>query len=65
LRNELSAPIILINFKTYTESTGQKALELAKQAEKAHQETHVTVGVAPQYAEIATIATAFQFSRST
>jgi triosephosphate isomerase len=58
LRNELSPPIILINFKTYTESTGQKALELAKQAEKAHQETHVAVGVAPQFTDIATIARA-------
>lgn len=58
MTNKLSPPIILINFKTYAESTGQKALELAKQAEKAHQETNVTVGVAPQYADIAAVARA-------
>ena len=58
MTNRLSPPIILINFKTYAESTGQKALELSKQAEKAQRETHVTIGVAPQFADITTIARA-------
>lgn len=58
MTNKLSPPIILINFKTYTESTGQKALELAKQAEKAHNETQVAIGVAPQFTDIAIIARA-------
>ena len=31
---KLKTPIIIVNFKTYLESTGQKAVELAKAAEK-------------------------------
>ncbi len=58
MTNRLSPPIILINFKTYTESTGQRALELAEQAERAHQETQVIIGVAPQFADLPTIARA-------
>jgi len=30
----LQTPMVIVNFKTYLESTGKKALELAKQAEK-------------------------------
>jgi triosephosphate isomerase len=54
--NQIRKPIILVNFKTYLESTGKKALELAKTAEKVSVETNICVGVAVQYADIATIA---------
>ena len=53
---KITTPIILVNFKTYLEGTGKKAVELAKKAEKVHQETNVCIGLAPQYSDIATLA---------
>ncbi len=52
----LQSPMIIVNFKTYLESTGQRALTLAKQAEKAAKETGACIIVAPQFADIAEIA---------
>jgi len=49
---KIRLPFILINFKTYIEATGRKALELAKKAEKVSLETEVCVGVAPQFVDI-------------
>lgn len=54
----MHTPIILVNFKTYSEATGRNALKLAKTAEKINKETSVCVGVAPQYVDIASIAQA-------
>ena len=48
--------MIIVNFKTYLESTGKRAVELAKQAEKASKETGVCIIVAPQFADLAKIA---------
>ncbi len=48
----LQTPTIIVNFKTYIESTGQRALKLAKQAEKASKETGVCIVVAPQSTDI-------------
>ena len=53
---KLKTPIIIVNFKTYLEATGQKAVELAKCAEKASKETGVSIAVAPQFADIAMVA---------
>jgi triosephosphate isomerase len=50
--------MIIVNFKTYSEATGRKAIELAKKAEKASDETHVFIGVAPQFADISAVAKA-------
>jgi len=50
--------MIIVNFKTYSEATGRKAVELAKKAEKAGNESTVLIGVAPQFADVATIAKA-------
>ena len=50
--------MIIVNFKTYTEATGKNAVELAKKAEKAHKETKISMGVAPQFADIAAVAEA-------
>jgi len=58
LMTKFRTPIILINFKTYMEATGKKALELAKSAEKVSLETEVCMGVAPQFTDIAIIAKA-------
>jgi len=55
---KIRTPIVLVNFKTYTEGTGQKALKLAETAEKVSLETDVCIGVAPQYVDIAPIVQA-------
>jgi triosephosphate isomerase (TIM) len=48
--------MIIVNFKTYVESTGKRAVELAKQAEKAAKETGANIVVAPQLVDLAKIA---------
>jgi triosephosphate isomerase len=52
----LRLPIIIVNYKTYAEATGKKALKLSKIAEKVSEETGVNIGVAPQFTDIAPIA---------
>jgi triosephosphate isomerase len=56
----VKTPVIIVNFKTYLESTGQKAVELAKAAEKVTKETGASIVVAPQFADIAQIAAAVE-----
>lgn len=48
----LSGPLLVVNFKSYIESTGKRALELAKLAEIAARETGATVILAPQFSDI-------------
>jgi triosephosphate isomerase (TIM) len=52
--------MIIVNFKTYLESTGKRAVELAKQAEKASKETGANIIVAPQFADLARVAEAVE-----
>ncbi len=52
----LQNPLIIVNFKTYLESTGQRAIELAKSAQKASRETGVTIVVVPQAVDLARVA---------
>ena len=52
----LQPPMIIVNFKTYLESTGKRAIELAKQAEKASKETGTCIVVVPQFVDLAKIA---------
>jgi triosephosphate isomerase (TIM) len=52
--------MIIVNFKTYLEATGQKAVELAKQAERASKETGVYIAVAPQFTDIKSVADAVE-----
>ena len=52
----LQTPMVIVNFKTYLESTGKKAIELAKQAERASKETGACIIVAPQFVDLAKIA---------
>ena len=51
-------PMIIVNFKTYLESTGKRAVELAKQAERAAKETGANIIVVPQLADLAKVAEA-------
>ncbi|PVX24313.1 MAG: triose-phosphate isomerase, partial [Candidatus Bathyarchaeum sp.] len=55
---KLKVPIIIVNYKTYSEATGKKALELSKTAEKVSNETGVSIGVAPQVVDIRAICDA-------
>jgi triosephosphate isomerase len=52
--------MIIVNFKTYKESTGKNAVEIAKKAEKVHEETDVFVVVVPQFADVAAVVQAVE-----
>jgi triosephosphate isomerase (TIM) len=56
LKAKLQPPIIIVNFKTYLEATGKRAIELAKQAEKASKETGIYIAVAPQFTDLRAVA---------
>jgi len=55
---EFHSPAMVINFKTYLESTGKRAVDLAKKAEKVSNETGVFVAVAPQASDLSSVARA-------
>jgi len=48
--------MIIVNFKTYLESTGKRAVELAKHAERASKETGANIIVVPQFADLTKVA---------
>jgi triosephosphate isomerase len=58
MSKESQLPTIIVNFKTYAEATGRRAIELAKSAEKVERETRVPIAVAPQFADLYTVAKA-------
>jgi triosephosphate isomerase len=58
LTRSLKPPLVIVNFKTYSEATGRKAVELASKAERASRETGIYIGVAPQFADIHRVAEA-------
>ncbi len=58
LPKNLQPPIIIVNFKTYKESTGNEALILSKKAEEVGNEKRVSIGIAPQFIDIASVAQA-------
>lgn len=58
--HDFHPPVIIVNFKTYLESTGKRAVELAKKAEKVYRETGIYVGVAPQLADLSAVAQAVE-----
>ena len=53
---EHSKAFLLINFKTYLEATGKRAVELSKQIEKVGENWGVKVGVAPQFCDLERVA---------
>ena len=53
---KIKTPVIIVNFKTYLESTGKNAVALAKAAEKTAKETGASIIVAPQFADITRVA---------
>ena len=54
--NNLKLPIIIVNYKTYSEATGKRAVKLSKLAEEASNESGVNIAVVPQFTDIKTIA---------
>ena len=60
MTNILQPPIIIVNFKTYLEATGKRAIKLAKKAEKASNETQTNIILAPQFTDIASVAEAVE-----
>jgi len=54
--SKIATPIVLVNFKTYAEATGDKAFKLAQSAEKVSAESGICLGVAPQFVDIPVIA---------
>jgi triosephosphate isomerase len=60
LKSKLQTPIIIVNFKTYLEATGRRAVALAKQAERVSKETGAYIVVAPQCSDICRVAEAVE-----
>ncbi|MEM2027300.1 MAG: triose-phosphate isomerase [Candidatus Bathyarchaeia archaeon] len=54
--SKVRTPIIIVNFKTYAEATGEKAVKLSETAEKVSIETGVCIAVAPQFVDIPIVA---------
>ena len=48
----MNTPIVILNYKTYLESSGENALELARALKSASEESGITMVAAPQAAEI-------------
>ena len=53
---KITLPVIAINFKTYSESVGEKGLKISKAAEEVSNDTGICIIVAPQQADIRLIA---------
>lgn len=47
-----NTPIIILNYKTYVESTGKNAIQLSKYVEEASQESGVNMAIAPQTVDL-------------
>ena len=48
----MNTPIVILNYKTYFESSGENALELARALKSASEESGITMVAAPQAADI-------------
>lgn len=51
-KSKIKTPIVILNFKTYLESSGENALNLAKSLETVALETGITMAAAPQASDI-------------
>ena len=49
-------PLILLNLKTYPESTGQNAIEFARIVERVYEKTGISIAVAPQTVDLQAVA---------
>ena len=53
---KITYPLLLVNFKTYSQATGKNAVKLAKTCEKVMKETGVCIAVAVQATDIHLVA---------
>ncbi|MEM3574779.1 MAG: triose-phosphate isomerase [Candidatus Bathyarchaeia archaeon] len=53
-------PLILVNFKTYPEATGERALALSKAIERAWREVGSGLAVAPQFTDLRLVSEAVE-----
>ncbi len=58
MMKNLKVPIIIVNYKTYSEATGKKAILLSRIAEEVSLETGVNISVSPQLADLASVCNA-------
>ena len=49
---KLKTPIIILNYKTYSQASGEQALKLSKIVDKMMKKTKVNIVIAPQFADI-------------
>lgn len=49
-------PILILNFKSYAEATGRRAVEVAKAAERVAKELGASIAVAPNHVDLAKVA---------
>lgn len=49
-------PVVIVNYKVYTEATGARAVELTRALERAAEGKRVTLAVAPQAADVHRVA---------
>ena len=55
----MKLPALIVNFKTYREGSGEKALELARACEKVKDSQNTNIIVAPQFSDIKPISDKF------
>ncbi|MFX1450244.1 MAG: triose-phosphate isomerase, partial [Promethearchaeota archaeon] len=48
----MKTPIIILNYKTYSQASGEQALKLSKIVDKIMKKTKVNIVIAPQFADI-------------
>ena len=54
----LTTPLVIVNFKTYPQATGERAVELAQICEKVSQKSGIQIAVAVQAADIFRVSNA-------
>ena len=57
---KIELPTVVINFKTYTQATGERAVVLSKKCEKVAKDNNVSIVVAPQIADIYRVSQAVE-----
>lgn len=53
-------PLILLNLKTYEQATGTKAVEFARIAQQVNEKTGISIAVAPQTIDIASLTVSWE-----
>jgi triosephosphate isomerase len=57
---KITLPVIVLNYKTYREATGESAIKLSAIVKKLSKEFKISIVVAPQFVDLAKIAEKFE-----